>query len=301
MDTRFLESFVILTESASVADAARRLRLTAAALTLRIRTLEEEVGYPLVSRTGRTVRPTAAGLRLADHARDVLRGVRDLKALGDEGELKGELRLGVAASAVAGVLCTLLLDLARERPGIELSVAKGSSSTLYAQLLDGSIDAALMFEPGFATPKSLDWRAIRSEPYVVIAAADLAGEDAHHLLRTQPFIRYDRKLWSGQIADQHLRRSNIQPMERLELDGLEAIAVLVDRGLGVSLVPDWQSPWPEGLTLAKRPLPGEPLVRTLGILWGRSSARLPLIKTVVDLATRQPSSAGDRLARGKGM
>ena len=45
------------------------------------------------------------------------------------------------------------------------------------------------------------------------------------------------------------------PRERFELNALNAIAVMVDRGLGVSLVPDWARPWPEGLRLVRMPLP----------------------------------------------
>ncbi|MBY2907709.1 LysR substrate-binding domain-containing protein [Rhizobium leguminosarum] len=76
--------------------------------------------------------------------------------------------------------------------------------------------------------------------------AGRSEQGPHELLKTQPFIRYDRTLWSGQLADEYLRTTGIQPKELMELDGLEAIAVLVDRGLGVSLVPNRSAPWPEG-------------------------------------------------------
>ena len=49
--------------------------------------------------------------------------------------------------------------------------------------------------------------------------------------------------------------AGIVPQERFELNALNAIAVMVDRGLGVSLVPDWARPWPEGLNLVRLPLP----------------------------------------------
>jgi hypothetical protein len=40
------------------------------------------------------------------------------------------------------------------------------------------------------------------------------------------------------MVDRYLRQTGIRPRERFELDALEAVAVMVDRGLGVSLVPD---------------------------------------------------------------
>jgi hypothetical protein len=44
------------------AEAARRLNLAPAALAQRLRTLEQDLGQMLLSRVGRTVRPTASGL-----------------------------------------------------------------------------------------------------------------------------------------------------------------------------------------------------------------------------------------------
>ncbi|PMX05785.1 LysR substrate-binding domain-containing protein, partial [Pseudomonas sp. GW460-12] len=88
-----------------------------------------------------------------------------------------------------------------------------------------------------------------------------------------PFIRLDRNVYAGRTIDGYLRRARIAVKERFELDGLEAIAVMVDRGLGVSLLPDWAPPWPEGLTLRKLPLPDPTLRRKTGLLWPRSSQR----------------------------
>ena len=62
MDTRFIESFLAIVETGSIAGASRRLNLTQAALAQRLKALERDIGVPLVSRVGQTVKPTAAGL-----------------------------------------------------------------------------------------------------------------------------------------------------------------------------------------------------------------------------------------------
>lgn len=114
---------------------------------------------------------------------------------------------------------------------------------------------AFLFHPPFKIPKSFFWRPLRAERYVVITPAGETGTDPLQLLREQPLVRYDRSLWSGQIADSYLRQQRIRPSDRIELDALDAIAVLVHRGLGVSLVPDRALPWPEGLAITKHALP----------------------------------------------
>jgi DNA-binding transcriptional LysR family regulator len=285
MDTRFLESYLVVAESSSLAEAARQLNLTPAALGLRIRALENEIGFPLVMRSGRTVKPTAAGLTLAARAKGFLHELRDLKTIGHEETLSGELRLGVAVSAISGVLCRILLAFAQKYPDVEISVVKGSSADLYRKLTNYDLDVALAFAPNFEIPKTLGWEIIRREHYIVLAPIALAESDPHDLLITKPFIRYDRSLWSGQLADNYLTRMRIHPRERLELDSLEAIAVLVDQGLGVSLVPEWSGPWPEGVKVAKLSPPGEAPVRNLGVLWPRSSPRVRLIHALLNEAT----------------
>lgn len=280
METRFLENFVVVAKSSSVADAARRLNMAPATLTLRIRALEEELGFPLIVRSGRTAKPTMAGMELAERATGILRDVRELKTLQDEERPRGQIRLGVAQTAIATVLCDVLPSLARKYPDLEIAVQKGSSDKILKNLNSVEIDGALLFHPPFNIPKSFVWRSLRTERYIVIAPAAEAGGDPLQLLRERPFIRYDRTLWSGQIAENYLRQQRIRPNDRIELDALDAIAVLVHRGLGVSLVPERALPWPEGLTIKSYHLPEPAPQRELGLLWPIASAHARLLRII---------------------
>ena len=116
---------------------------------------------------------------------------------------------------------------------------------------------------------------------MVLAPESMAGADPHELLATQPFIRYDRNQWGGHQVNQYLHTVGIKPRERFELNALNAIAVMVDRGLGVSLVPDWARPWPEGLRLVKLALPHPFEPNRVGIIWSRSTIRLRLVKAFI--------------------
>ena len=80
MDTRFLESFIHVVELGSMAEAARRLNLTPAAVAQRVKALEVELGMPLLARAGRIVRPTEAGHAVYHRSSSVLRSLRGLKA-----------------------------------------------------------------------------------------------------------------------------------------------------------------------------------------------------------------------------
>lgn len=104
MDTQFLESFILVVEHGSVAEAARRLNLTSAAITQRLRALEREIGTKLVSRSGQTVRATAAGAAMLLPAQTLLRGARDLRTIATERTYAGELHFGAISSALTSLL-----------------------------------------------------------------------------------------------------------------------------------------------------------------------------------------------------
>lgn len=282
MDTRFLESFVNVATHGSLAEAARRLGLTPAAVALRIKALEAEIGAVLLMRAGRTVRLTAAGEAVLVRAQELIRNVHDLRAIAADGEIAGELRLGAISTAITGLLPGVLSRVTELYPKLDLYVMPGTSIELYRKVLDGELDAALMVEPPFALPKTCDWAVLRQERLIVIAPEKLAHRKPLDLLTTEPFIRYDRAHWGGRLADHCLRKLGVKPRERFELDSLEAIAVLVDRGLGISLIPDWAPPWPEGLRLSKFTLPGSHPTRRIGFLWPRTSARAKLVRAFLD-------------------
>ena len=280
MDVRFLQSFVIVVDSGSLAEAARRLDLTPAAVATRIKALEDGLGTALVRRAGRTVKATEAGMKILEHARRVLRDVRDLHAIANDDAPLGELRLGASASALTGLLPPVLKRLYARHPKLALYIEPGTSSHLYHSVTTGVLDAAVIVEPHFTLPKACEWRVLVEEPLCVLVPLAMAGRDALEVLATEPFIRYDRAMWGGRLADRYLRERQIRPRERIEIDALSAIAVLVHQGLGVSLLPDWTPPWPEGLQIVRLALPPPVPVRRMGLVWTAQGPRAALARTL---------------------
>jgi DNA-binding transcriptional LysR family regulator len=294
MDTRFLESLITVIDCGSIAEAARRLNLTPAGITQRVRALESEIGARLLTRSGRVVQATSAGVAILARARDLLADVRDLKSIAASGELSGELRLGVMQTSLSGLFAGILIPFTRTSPRIDVRIVRDTSAGLYTKLQNGEIDAAITSQPPFAIPKTCEWHVLREEPFVVLTSASLKARAAHEILAREPFIRLDRKVFAGRLIDDYLRKAGIRPKERYELDGLELIAVMVDRGLGVSLLPDWAPPWPEGLSLRKLSLPNRSLVRRTGLLWNRASLRTRLVRAFLEQAKIAHPPAGTR-------
>lgn len=287
MNTVFLQNFLAVLEHGSIAEAARRLALTPAAIAQQVRALEREMGTPLLMRAGRQVVATEAGERVALKARDVLTQVSAMRSAAlDDAQLAGELRLGAGPTALTGMVPDLLIALVKRYPRISVYIQPAYSVEMYPAVLNGTLDAAIVMASRAELPKLLHWQLLREEPLGVLVPVHLAGHDPHELLRTAPFIRYDRHEWGGQLADQYLRENGIAPNERFELNSLSAIAVMVDRGLGVALVPEWIRPWPEGLRLVHLPLPMPSEPRRMGLIWSRTSQRPKLVEALRDEAVR---------------
>ncbi|MEH3086718.1 MAG: LysR family transcriptional regulator [Xylophilus ampelinus] len=294
METGYLHSFLLVVDTGSMSEAARRLDLTPAAVAQQVRALERELGAPLLARAGRTVQPTEAGHRLVPRARNLVREAGDLRSLLGAEAAAGELVLGTINTALHGMLPDILAAFVARHPGAKVFLQSGATAALYKGVQQGALDAAVCLYPSFALAKTFDWMPLREEPLVLLAPRRLAGCDPHALLRDAPLVRYDRSLGGGKQADRYLRAAGIVPQERFELSSLLAIAMMVARGLGVSVVPDIASPLLDHQDIAKLPLPLPSEPRRFGMLWLRASPRLRLIEGLA--ASAAGLAAGRRAA-----
>lgn len=288
METRFLHTFLIVAETGSMAEAARRLNVTPSAVTQRMRALEADMGQPLLQRTGQHMETTLAGAAILEQARQMVLLAEDMKRATTYGEEAGQLRIGIIQTALTGLLPDVLVRLRQKRPRIELYLVPGASGTLYNQFADRLIDLAIIVKPHFTLPKTYEWQTLRHEPLLLITAVGRGRGDPQYVLQNEPFIRYDRNHWGGRAVDQYLRQQRIRPKEQYELDSLEAIVVMVSKGLGVSIIPDWPEPWPMGVDVDRYSLEGA-RHREVGLLWSRASRHLSLIRALLSETKRVPT------------
>ncbi|MDN3922110.1 LysR family transcriptional regulator [Roseateles violae] len=291
METSYLDTFVLVVESGSMSEAARRLELTPAAVAHQLKLLEQELGTRLLVRAGRTVVPTEAGHRLVDKATTILLDLRNIKAAINDEAATGELKLGAINTALHSLMPEVLAGFVKVYPEARVDIRSALSVDLYDAVSRGELDAAICLHPPFALPKTMCWEQLCEEPLVVMAPAKWGQRDAHALLRDEPFIRFNRHLGGGKQADAYLRKAGITPHERFELSSLPAIAMLVDRGLGVSLAPDASVPWWRGLRVARLIVADQTYRRRFGIIWPRASVRTRLISALVAQARRAVSKA----------
>lgn len=292
METNYLKTLQQVAEYGSMAQAARHLNLTPAAVAHQIQALEKEFAVQLLSRAGRTVALTPAGHRLLAHSRpwlaDLAQWHQALQGVNEQAVLK----LGAINTALHSFLPDVIQQFSLQHPKAQVRIQAGVSPQLFEALQNDQIDLAICQPPPYSLPKLFAWQAVHAEPLVVLAPQIWAQHDPLTLLRTQPFIRYDRRLGGGQQAETFLRAHDIVPQERYELDSLLSIAMMVDKGMGVALVPLSPNSLVAQLGVVALPLPHPTMTRRFGALWKRSSQRADLLQSMVTLLRTHPQHTG---------
>lgn len=119
----------------------RRLGVTPAAIGQRVQALEDEIGLPLLTRSGQPVHPAEAGHAILGRSRQLLKDIRELKA-----SVHGE-DLYAISTALTGFLPKALRHVFDTAPGADVFLLPGTSATLYQQLSEEKIDAAILVTP----------------------------------------------------------------------------------------------------------------------------------------------------------
>lgn len=236
MNLRFLQAIVAIAEQPSFTAAASALGLSHSAISLQVKTLEEELQLKIVDRGTRPPTLTDTGLALVEHARRMLKIADDIRALTSDDSLVGTVTIGVVPSVLVNLIPPALARLRLAHPKLLVRIRSGLSGELAQAVRSRDIDLAVVSEPR-VLPDGLASFPICQEPLNVIVPLSMAEAADEDVLRAYPFIWFNRRTWAGQQIEQHLldRKIHVQPV--MEIDSIEAVESLVAHGLGISITP----------------------------------------------------------------
>jgi DNA-binding transcriptional LysR family regulator len=234
---RELKTFLAVVRFGTFASAGSHIGLTQSAVSAQMKRLEDDLGFALFDRTGRSATLNEAGMRTAEVAEALLIQYARLSDQGGDTNATGFLRIGAIASAQASFLVSAIQKFRERCPGWRVRVVPGVSLNLLAQVDSGEVDAAVIIRPPFALPSELKWHMLSAEPFVLLVPKKLAKQSWRELLASEPFIRYDRNSFGGRLVDRFLRKTRTRVQDVVELDELQGIVGLVDHGVGIALIP----------------------------------------------------------------
>ena len=266
MDFKQLMYFERVAELGSFTKASDALGVAQPALSRQVRALEVELHQTLLMRNGRGAVLTEAGELLLEHTRGILYQVERAKqAVSDvRGTLSGRVVLGMPPSVARSLAIPLLRAFKAELPHAQLRITEGLTRGMQAQLLDGVVDVALLYNATPAQAPGIDAELLCQEALVLVQAtnkatnkatneatnkaklpsktagqADRFGNEASIDLREiahLPLLIPSRPNALRMQLEAELMKLGLAPRIALEVDGVSAILDLVADGTGAAVL-----------------------------------------------------------------
>ena len=225
----------------NITQAAERVHATQPGLSKQLKQLEDELGFLLFTRKGRSLESIApAGVRVIEHARKVLAEVANIRsyAANERGEHSGRLLLATTHTQARYVLPPAIAAIKREFPQVSVDLlASGDSDVL--EKLDQA-DLALISTAGSVPPGGVAvplfrWRRVllvqNTHPLAGLQRAPTLAELASH-----PLISYE----SSTRADSSLQRAfagaGVTAQIAMTARDANLIKTYVRAGLGAGLL-----------------------------------------------------------------
>jgi LysR family nitrogen assimilation transcriptional regulator len=267
MDSRQLRYFAAIHEEGSLARAAERQHVAISALSRHLGNLESELGTLLFVREPRGMRPTAAGLRLYEHARNILRAMTAAEHdLRDEGrEVAGSVAVGMAYSAVKAIGVALMQSVLADYPKVRLSLTESLSGSTLIHLIASEVDLALVYNPPH-DPR-LRTRAILQEDMVLLGRPDIIGGTGpiqFDEVLELPLIILRQGLSARALLDNATLRKRLEEHAQLQMNSVSATAGSLLAGIGCAIgTPFFMKEHLDAKTIVARQIVSPELKRTL--------------------------------------
>jgi DNA-binding transcriptional LysR family regulator len=244
MEMSQLRTFRMVAETLNFTRAAERLHVNQSAVSHQIKTLETELGEPLFIRSKRGVSLSQAGkiaLGYVERILDETEALRE-RISGRERALRGPVRAAAATQAFVHLFAPLFESFMRDHPEVELTFRTTvSTEQTGADILDGAADVGFasmaVYSPGLrVTPLFEDELVLVVGCMHALTRRETVSIDE---LDGERFILFERGASIRRATDEFFSRLGMQPTLALESNDTFFVKLMVEHGMGVSLLPVW--------------------------------------------------------------
>lgn len=237
MNTRLLNSFVVLAEKGNYANAAESLSVSQPALTKQINLLESITNLSLFSRGRHGTTLTAEGERLLPEALKALGYIdsflqhADRIAKGQEGKLTVGFGLSSFHSAPG-----YIAQFRARYPDVDISLEDLPSAQQYAWLQAGQLDVGFVRLPPV---QSLSFHPLFEDRLVLVTPGS-SNMSTQQWLNTLPLLRLYPQRGSGlnSQTELFLYSSKLSVSSTQQVEDIQTIVALILAGLGIALLPE---------------------------------------------------------------
>lgn len=217
--------------------------VTQPAVSMQLKTLEDELGVKLFERTNTGMKLTREGSRLLTKARKVVGAVNDFSDLARSlrREASGVARIGLCTDTKFLRIMDLTTRMKEDFPGVEVHLLQSMSETVLSQVRSGDMEGGFRFgDP----PIQRDVDSIKLAQFnlVVVGPADWAGRlhmaETWNTLMDFPWIWLIQECPYCRIAENKLLSVGLphKPPEATIVDHEDVISAFVEAGKGISLM-----------------------------------------------------------------
>ncbi|MEQ8346402.1 MAG: LysR family transcriptional regulator [Sneathiellaceae bacterium] len=236
MDRRQLRYFAAIYEHRNLSRAARACNVAQSALSHNLTNLEAGLGTALFRRQSRGMLPTAAGERLYQHAKGILRAMEaaeaDIRHASDR--LAGEVSIGMAYSVVKAVGVPFMKRVTVDHPAVRVSISESLSANTLMHVMKSDVDMALVYNPP-ADPL-LETEPVLEETMICVGRPEIIGAGTAPLrfdeLLDLPLILLKQGVSSRALIDDASLLRRLEGRAKLQMNSVHAIAGALDAGIG---------------------------------------------------------------------
>jgi DNA-binding transcriptional LysR family regulator len=274
MELDQVETFLAVATFGGFHSAAKELRISQPAVSARIKALEDSLGVSLFSRSRGGLIVSDAGRTFRPHAELLLRTASLARQAVHESQSASGTPLQIAAALSISVyfLPDILKRFQRAHPNVIISIRPGHSKEVLDMVL--SEEAEIGLARSLQHPE-VETISLRDDPLLLVAHPTRGPKHSRRARLQQvaswPLIFYERGSSDWTLTHSLFRTAGLVPNVALEVDSIETAKRMVERGLGLSFLPQMAV----GREISRRKLTtvkvldAEPLRRSLDVVHPR--------------------------------
>jgi DNA-binding transcriptional LysR family regulator len=227
---------LIVAQTSSVAEAARRLHKTSSAVSQQLRKIEDRYGLALFEKAGRGLRPSPAGEAALGAMTRLFDDAASLESLLEELAGATVTSLRIAASDYLGeaLLLPVMRRLFAEKVPLRFEIATTNSARATRLVAEGQADLAIISADRPAGPEEV---VLLAQPFTWVAPRRRGPARVTARLSREPLLRLLPGSLGRRLLDEHLGRTGVRPLSTIDLPSVSLMISYATRGLGIGLAP----------------------------------------------------------------
>jgi DNA-binding transcriptional LysR family regulator len=239
-DLTDLRLFEAVVRAGSISAGAELMHMALASASARLSGMEGTLGVTLLTRARRGVTPTAAGRSLLHHARTITAQVEQMR-----GELrsfstglKGEIRMLSNTAGLVDLVPGALRGFLAANPGVDMDIEEKTSVEIVEAVAVGTAEFGVI--AATADMAGLETRPLGIDRLTAVTASSSAlaarSEVSFAELLDEPFVGLTDGALHNHLA-RNAARLGRRILYRVRLRNFDAVARLVEAGIGVGVLP----------------------------------------------------------------